>query len=73
MEHLWSTEPRLRDIVCYLWALYWLVYCLYQGRITLYDSIGFLGTGLSCPRHMQANQKVLFGQPGKYFISYMSQ
>jgi len=34
--------PLTRDIVCYLWAVYWLLCCLYSGRIRLYDSIGFL-------------------------------
>ena len=36
------SRPVLRDIIAYIWGLYWLLYCLYKGRIELFDSIGFL-------------------------------
>ena len=35
--------PVTRDLVTYLWALYWLIQCMYKGRVELQDSAGFLG------------------------------
>ena len=32
----------MRDIITYLWALFWLIRCIYRGYIGLFDSIGFL-------------------------------
>ena len=34
--------PLTRDIVTYMWAVYWLIYCMWKGEISLYDAIGFL-------------------------------
>jgi len=34
--------PLTRDIVTYMWAVYWLIYCMWKGEITLFDAIGFL-------------------------------
>ena len=31
-----------RDIIAYMWALFWLGRCFYNGRIRLFDAIGFL-------------------------------
>ena len=31
-----------RDIITYMWALFWLGRCFYNGRIRLFDAIGFL-------------------------------
>jgi len=35
--------PVTRDLVTYLWALYWLIQCMYKGKVELQDSAGFLG------------------------------
>ncbi|CBY33614.1 unnamed protein product [Oikopleura dioica] len=37
-----AARPLLRDMIFYLWALYWLLQCLWNQKITLFDSIGFL-------------------------------
>ena len=34
--------PLTRDIVTYMWAVYWLIYCMWKGEISLFDAIGFL-------------------------------
>ena len=37
---LWRTDKR--DIIAYMWALFWLGRCFYNGRIRLFDAVGFL-------------------------------
>ena len=37
-----ASWPLTRDIVTYLWAMFWLVQCMFKGRVELFDAIGFL-------------------------------
>lgn len=37
-----ASRPLVRDVVCYVWCVYWLLQCLYKGKIELQDSVGFL-------------------------------
>ena len=36
------SRPFLRDIIAYVWGVYWLLQCLYKGKIELSDAVGFL-------------------------------
>nr|AAT47858.1 sodium/calcium exchanger protein-like protein [Oikopleura dioica] len=37
-----AARPLLRDVIFYLWSLYWLLQCLYKGRIEMFDAVGFI-------------------------------
>ena len=37
-----ASRPLLRDLIIYLWGIYWLLSCLYKGKVELFDSVGFL-------------------------------
>ena len=37
-----AARPLLRDMIFYLWSVYWMLQCLYKGKVELFDSIGFL-------------------------------
>jgi solute carrier family 24 (sodium/potassium/calcium exchanger), member 6 len=37
-----AARPLLRDVIFYLWSLYWLLQCLYKGKIEMFDAVGFI-------------------------------
>ena len=37
-----QTRPVLQDIMGYIWATFWMVQCLYKGKIQCLNSFGFL-------------------------------
>ena len=62
--------PVTRDLVTYLWALYWLIQCMYKGKVELQDSAGFLGYYLcyvlvvvlwECVKYFILGQKLRLG------------